>query len=328
MTAMPQPTHLTPRRGLEHPVFQGAGPGDQLLAALAFEPKLTDAQLKIAQAILDKWSHDAARAEAEEPCHCDEPFLGERTLRIRVHNLAEPLNALRELVKSLGDTLPLREGHFSRWRAFEDREEPAAVLDPEAPEERTQFPVHDDYLRAVFDPESLPPASEYESQGKGAFETRTGDIVMEDRGVPLHLPPLRIGYGTARAKFTPTDAQASRVRDAIQAALKQTFDTLAAAKLPQIFDHVGAIGTVDRVEITGRVGYGFALASPELIQRLSVNRFRFREAEIFEALADAISKLELAPIVTWQRFGKPFAKSWRQEDMHVFQLWEPGPPPR
>ncbi|MBS2032801.1 MAG: hypothetical protein JST54_33315 [Deltaproteobacteria bacterium] len=318
---MSAPAHLTPRGGLEHPVFRGAGPGDQLLAALAFEPKLTDAQLETAQAILDKWSHDAARAEAEEPCHCDEPFLGERTLRLRVHNLVEPLAALRELVQALGGALPVREGHFSRWRAFEDREDPAAVLDPDAPEERTQFPAHEDYLRAVFDPASMPPASEYESQGKGAFETRTGDIVLEDRGVPLHLPPLRIGYGTARARFTTADARTGLVRDALAEAL-QPFSELAATRPPRFFEHTGGFDRVDRLEVAGRVGYGFAFASPELIQRVSVNRFRFREAEIFEALVGVIGRLELAPIVTWQRFGKPFAKSWRQEEMHVFQLWE------
>jgi hypothetical protein len=318
------PLHQTPRGGLDHRVFEGMGPADQVLAAYAFEPPLDEPQIVQAQALLDAWSQSAERAEAEEPCHCDEPFLGPRTLRMRVHNLVRPREALREFQTRLAQALPLREAHHSRWAAVEDREEPVAVLDPDAPEERTQFPAHADYLQALFDPASLPPASEYESQGKGAFETRTGDIVLEDRGVPFHLPPLRIGYGTAQAPFTAVDARTHAVRDALGPALTRTFGDLAGAPVPRFFDHTGKLGEVDRIAVAGRVGCGFAFASPELVQRLSTHRFRYREAELFEALTAVIAAAGLAPRVSWQRFGKPFAKSWKAVEMHVFQLWEPG----
>jgi hypothetical protein len=320
--------HTTPRGGLDHPVFAGAGPHDQLLVALAFEPPLTEAELAAVQAELDRWSAAVPRAEAGEPAHCDEPFLGERTLRIRVHNLVDPRAALRELVAALGAIAPLRELHASRWVVLPERDAPAAVLDPAAPEERIHFPSHDDYLRSVFDLSHLPAASEYESQGNGAFQTRTGDIVLEERGVPLHLPPLRIGYGTAKASFAPADARTAAVRDALAASLARAFGDLAAARTPRFSDHAGAVGQLDRLQLGARAGYGFALQSPELVQRLSVQRYRYREPELFEALAEVIRERELAPIVTWQRFGKPFGKEWRSVELHVFQLWEPGPPPR
>lgn len=313
--------YLTPRGGLAHPVFAGAGPGDQVLAAFAFQPALDAEQLAKVQRALATWSETAPREEAGEPVHCDEPFLSERTLRIRVHNLRDPRAALEQLQSTLAAAAELREGHFSRWRAIHGREEPAAVLDPQAPEELTQFPSHADYLRAVFDLASPPPASEYEGFGRAAFETRTGDIVLEDRGMPLHLPPLRLCYGTARAAFHPATARARLVRDALASVLEGRFAPLTG-KAPRFFSHEGKLGEVDRIEVAGRIGYGFAFASPELAQRLSNTRFRYREHELFDALGPIIAEQRLAPIATWQRFGKPFAKSWKSLEMHVVQLWE------
>lgn len=315
----------TPRGGLEHRVFASAGPLDQLVAVYAFEPPLDEGQLARAQAELDRWSESAAREDLEEPCHCDEPFLSPRTLRVKVHNLLRPREELTRLTDALSAGLPVRERHFARWVPVPARQELALALDPEAPEEVTNFPRHSDYLRAVFDFDAPPPASEYESQGKGAFETRTGDIVLEERGIPLHLPPLRIAYGTAQARFTPLDARARAVRDALTAALQRAFAPLAGARVPTFFDHGGKPGEVDRLEVSGRVGYGFGIASPELIQRISAMRFRYREPELFEALVPLVGELGLAPVVTWQRFGKPFAKEWKAVEIHVFQLWEPGP---
>jgi len=319
---MAAPIHMTPRGGLAHPVFEGGGPGDQILCAYAFEPALDEAGLERARQILDAWSESAARAEASEPVHCDEPFLSPRALRIRVHNLQRPAPALEELTRHLAAAVALREAHHSRWRALPEREEPAPVLDPNGPEELTQFASHAAYLGAVFDLAGPPPASEYEGFGQAAFETRAGDIVLEDRGMPLHLPPLRICYGTGRAEFRPADAQAAKVRDALTASVAQTFAELANPRVPRFFDHAGALGQLDRLHLGNRDGFGFAFASPELVQRLANTRFRYREHELFEALAATVEAVGLSPVVTWQRFGKPFAKSWKSLEVHVFQLWE------
>jgi hypothetical protein len=321
---MAEAIYLTPRGGLEHRVFESSGPGDQFLAAYAFEPPLDEAGLAAVQRALDVWSHAAARAEPDEPVHCDEPFLSPRTLRIRVHNLLDPRAALGELSRVLGEAAPVREAHHSRWRALPEREEPSPVLDPDAPVELSQFADHAGYLRAVFDPASPPPASGYEGFGRGAFETRTGDIVLEDRGMPLHLAPLRLCYGTARARFLAPDSRSQIVRDALAPALERAFSPLAQAKTPRFFDHAGALGEIDRIEAAGQRGYGFAFASPELIQRLANTHFRYREHELFEALIPLVESAKLAPVATWQRFGRPFAKSWKSVEMHVLQLWEPG----
>ena len=325
---MVHPLHQTPRGGLSHRVFEQMGPVDQLTAAFAFEPPLSEAQLQQAQAALDHFSQSAPRADADEPCHCDEPFLSPRTLRIRVHNLLEPVQALQQLHGALSESLPLRELHLARWapvRGGADGEL-GLVVDPAMPEEQNRFPRHDDYLRAVFDLAEPPPASEYASQGNGAYATPSGDIVLEERGMPLHLPPLRLCYGTAQSRFMPADARCTAVAQALGAALEQSFTPLAAAKAPRFFEHGGGFGQVDRLQLAHRQGFGFALASPELVQRLSATRYRYREHELFEALLSLTRSLELAPIVTWQRFGQPFAKDFRSVQMHVIQLWEPGRP--
>ena len=320
--------YQTPRGGLAHPVFEGAGPTDQLGATFAFWPALDDAQLVEAQQVLNHWSERAERVEPDEPVHCDEPFLSPRALRVRVHTLAHPREAVSALLASLGQAVPVREAHFARYLFTDDGQEPAVIRDPTAPPALTHFPRHENYLAAVFDPASPPPASEYESQVRGALETRSGDIVLEDRGPPLHLPPLRIGYGTARAAFTPPDARAHHLAQALAGALARTFGRLAGAAPPPFSDHLGTPGAVDRVSVADRVGYGFAFASPQLAQRLTQTRFRYREPELFDALGALVAQEGLAPIVTWQRFGKPFAKDRTVVAMHVFQLWEPEAPAR
>jgi hypothetical protein len=325
---MRHPLHQTPHGGLGHRVFAGMGPVDQVTAAFAFEPPLTDAQLQQAQAALDHFSQTALREDADEPCHCDEPFLSPRTLRIRVHNLVEPVLALQQLQDALAGALPLRELHLARWAPVRGGAEGelGLVVDPAMPEEQSRFPRHDDYLRAVFDLAEPPPASEYASQGNGAYATPSGDIVVEERGMPLHLPPLRLCYGTAQSRFAPSDARCVELAQSLGTVLQSTFAPLAAGKAPRFFEHGGGFGKVDRLQVAHRQGFGFAVASPELVQRLSATRYRYREHELFEALLALTLSQELAPIVTWQRFGQPFAKDFRNVQMHVIQLWEPGRP--
>lgn len=325
---MTDPLHQTPRGGLGHRVFEKMGPGDQVTSAFVFEPPLTEPQLTLAQRALDVLSQEAPRADAEEPCHCDEPFLSPRSLRIKVHNLLEPVAALTHLQQRLAAELPLREAHHARWAPVPGGPEGelGLVVDPAMPEEQSRFPRHDDYLRAVFDLAEPPPASEYASQGNGAFSTAAGDIVLEERGMPLHLPPLRLCYGTAQAHVAPADARAAEVAGALTEALQGAFAPLAAARAPRFFDRASQFGKVDRLQVAHRAGYGFALPSAELVQRLSTTRYRYREHELFEALLGLTQRLALAPTVTWQRFGKPFARELRTVEVHVVQLWEPGRP--
>lgn len=322
---------VLPEGGLEHPVFRGLGPADQINVVATWRRNANEAELAEATDIVRRWSETEARADKEEPCHCDEPWVGPAAVRARVHNLLEPKVALERLVSALGKVGPgLAELHLARWLYLPRGDQHGLALHPKHPaDELTDFPTHDDYVRALFDLAGPTPASEYEQVLKGAFETRHGDVVTEDRGMPLFFEGMRLGYGTVRAGFTPPDARTFQVAKAVRAALDAAFAPLvrgsnAKGPWPQLFDRMQKLGMVDRLTFGHRIGYGFALPSSDLVHRATATRFRFREQELFEALQSAIATLELAPVISWQRFGKPFAGEMRFVELHVVQLWEPG----
>jgi hypothetical protein len=321
MSAATAQPRLWPPGGLDHPLFDAPGPQDHVLAVLTFAGPQAEPALQQAEAALQAWSRGAGRLDPNDAVHAEEPWLSRTSLRVRAHNLQHPREALRRLLTRLEQAgVPVAEAFFSRLEPIGGGLY-APARAPAHPRERAHFHDADEFLATLFDPAAEPPASEYESQLRGAIRLPTGELLLEERGMPLYLPGLRLGYGNARGGFTAPDARTREVRDALSAALDASFRGLLG-KRPTFFDHTGRPGELDRLSARGRVGYGFGVPSAELVYRYTQELYRYREPELFEAVEQAVAKLGLSSAVAWQRYGEALHGELRASQMHVVQLWE------
>lgn len=319
-----------PREGLAHPVFDGMGSDDDLIMSLSFSPGLTDAQLQIVY----RWMRALGDAPADgtvrrSPFEAAEPFVHENLFHARLGNLADPRAEAQRLLDELTAAgVQIKDSFFARWGW-----RPDGVMgprrDPRAPKESIGFATARQYLDQLWDPGAPAPASEIESDLKGGFLAQN-QLVLEHRGSPLYFPGCRIGYGVAPCVYAPDDERTEQVRRMVVDCFEDGWGTLFKAPgrssaRPQPIGRDGEIDQVEKILCGTRVGYMFTVEYVQLLDRPSPTSCRYREYELMEAVIDAIGRLGLVPVVTWQRFGSPLMMgSVRRPESVEIQIWEAG----
>jgi hypothetical protein len=241
---------------------------------------------------------------------------------------AEPLARFVEVFAASG--VPVRRALFARMPQSCDRQSLVRQMDPGARPE-VHYADTGDWWRACFDEGAAPPLSEDRAElafDENALVETPDTTLAERRGMPLHVPGLRICYGLAdwtfeddRARAAPPahDPAAARARD-VSRVLGAALDVRFRAgdpsqERPRLYNRLKhADGALDRIRAVDRVGYSCAFHCDSLRERLQDPFFRYREHELMLALRDAARAVDLMPVVCWRRFT----------GRYVVQLWERG----
>ena len=321
---------VVPRDGLANPVFDRAGPAEDLIVSLSFLPGLTDQQIRVVHRWLRATAAAPDRATPDtSPFAAAEPFVHEHLFHARIGNLADPRGAVRALLAELNAAgVRIKDSFYACWEwrstgVMGPRRDPRSPVDPPVPSTVRE------YLDRLWDPRAVPPPSEVEADLKGGF-VALAELVLEHRGSPLYFPGVRIGYGTAPFDQAPPDRRTEEVRRVLVDALTEGWRTVFKAPgkghtRPQPLNRDGAVDRISKITCGTRVGYLFAIESVQLLDRPSPRSCRYREYELMEAVIDAVGRLGLAPVVTWQRFGTPTMMGpIRRPDTVDVQIWELG----
>jgi len=334
--------HFVPVGGLEHPVFQGTGAKDDVLVVLQFPAAYPKEIIDGLWEKIEAWSATLERVDPQASWFTEQPWLSRQALRARLTNLRAPREAamaLLALVQAHG--VDIKEAFFARWRQLPDMEIWGPVPDPRARVGQTHFDTPEAFMAAAFGLSQEPPPSEYDWELRGAFEKEDQSLLLEDRGAPLYWPGLRICYGLAPDAFVEPDERTSEIAEALADALDKAFSPIFyPAHMPEWrpapWDHNGTKHRIDRLSHGGRTGYGFAIGAGDLMHVYTQGNLRYREYEVFDALARVIATKNLAPVVTWCRQSRPLLGPLSQPRAHIFQVWEreerpvraPGDAPR
>lgn len=91
---------------------------------------------------------------------------------------------------------------------------------------------------------------------------------------------------------------------------------------PQASTFARENGHIDTLVARGRRGYEMLFFANSLRVHID-NEFRQRETEVMRALTSTIRRLDLAPVVTWMRYGiqQPMM-AYKEPFKYFFQLWE------
>jgi hypothetical protein len=168
-------------------------------------------------------------------------------------------------------------------------------------------------------------ASEHPFQLKGC-ELAGGNLRLEERGTPLVVAGLNIGYGCLLdmgESASEPDARSEQVGRLVANAIEARFRAIPTKPtVPVPMTRSGNPG-VEKLAYDGRTGYAFGLSASALAQPLSKARIRYREPELMEALLEATRAAELEPAVLWQRLGTatPSGPLLVPTD-YVVNLWE------
>jgi hypothetical protein len=239
-------------------------------------------------------------------------------LHVAVTGVASAHRALGLLLASLREIgIPVSRAVFTRLRADGDRDAVVRGMDPAA---RPQVEYDDpgDWWRACFDPHALPPISEdrVELAHDDDALLEVGDTTYaERRGLPLHVPEVRICYGLADVTFEedPT-ARGDEVAQVLRGAIDRGFRAGdEALRRPAHYNRLLQVDApLDRIRARDRLGYSCAFHAGDLRDFLHDHLFRYREYELMLACRDAALAVDLEPVICWRR----------SQGRYVVQLWE------
>ena len=338
--------HAVPAEGLTHPGFGGAGVGDELRVTVCFHHTPPDEQSLAMQQIVGNWLELCEANAHGRVLVGDRPWIADYAISLRFGGVEDPVRAANLLVHELaGAQLPIKELDVARFR---DDARPGAaitglwggkpaVAHPDDPGGSDFFPDFDTYLAAAFDPNAVPPASESKQHLlAGRWDQRQGRMILDERTLSLYAEDVRICYGVAQSGFTDPDGRSDAIAAALEETLAARFDPKRIWVFPGAHDvrppapltRDGDPG-IERIVVSGRVGYCFGIEACDLLQDIGPDVFRYREPELMEAVCAVIRRFELAPVLTWQRFGDPLpgpAMPGVAHPMHprmyVMNLWE------
>ncbi|HEY2510212.1 MAG TPA: hypothetical protein VGI39_05130 [Polyangiaceae bacterium] len=307
---------LVPEEGPANPLFAALGSGDIVEVTILFHRPLGDAALDVAEQAVLEW-FERADWGGPAPTLVKETLTAE-CLHVAVTGVRTARLALEQLLGGLSLAgVPVGRAVFACLRADGDRDSVVRGMDPEA---RPQMEYDDprDWWRACFDPSAPPPISEdrVELAHDDDALLEVGDTTYaERRGLPLHVPDVRICYGLGEASFD--DDQGSlrgrEVADVFRTALAARFGVEAGARRPQHYDRrLQRDAPLDRVRAGDRTGYSCAFHAGDLREFLHDHLFRYREYELMLALRDTVRALDLEPVICWRRSG----------GRYVVQIWE------
>jgi hypothetical protein len=318
--------HTVPREGLAHPAFETLPEGDELMAVWLFDGAIDRATFEKVDKAWDAWmaSTEWSRFGAAEP----EMPMGNINSRFalvrlgKVRHPREPIAALEKAIRDQG--VAIRECRFARWTVIEDE-----LMRPIAETEEHPYNDLEELLRAAFDPHAPKPDSESDYDCKGLWQDGE-KVVAELRGHRLQVPGVRLCYGIAdnpgpeeAVREIEADARTEAVEKALAEALPRAVGGGNEIAPPKGRERVP--GFIDTIVWNGRRGYQMSWLANELALFFG-SHFLLREYEVVQALGEVIHRLELEPVITWRRHGKPVSGTrFRQPSKLFFQLWEkPG----
>jgi hypothetical protein len=358
--APPADRHVLPAGGLDSPIFGGTTSDDHVILLAGFGRALDEAERARLEHVLWLWMDGVAIVTPGSVLTEGSYGLERNGLRVRVENAREPAAEIATLVADLeAAQIPLAETVFSLWRRFDKVMGP--VPHPAAKSGGAWFPDFPSYWREVWDENLDPPAAESPMHLKGAMPGPGGPIgSLEERVTPLWAPGLRVCYGVADFNHaTDPDARTEEVGAAVTEILARRFArfasketepsapaastwakkgtagwgktpstkaaTISAAAsqaVPEPTTRDGSRGRVDRLVYEGKVGYGFGIDYAQLLHTHDTSRFRYREQELLDALAEAIETLGLAKVVLWQRESRAMFGPLTSAQRLLAQVWE------
>ena len=315
--------HMVPEDGPENPLFARVEKADSIHVTIAFARALGDAELDAVERIALGWYRDAEWQGT--PPQLENETLVPTCLHLAITGVTTaraPLTTLIDALRRAG--VPLHQVILGRFGPDKVRATLLALMDPGAPRE-ARYDDEGAWWRACFDASSAPPLSE--DQGElftdenalieGVIEGR-GTTFAEHRGLPLHVPGMRICYGVGDFQFTEGDRRSMEVTRVFRAALDVRFrgcwpEPFEGMVRPAAYNVKGQRdGALDRIQKDGKVGYSCLFTTRDLREFLHGHVFRYREYELMLALRDTARALDLEAVVCWKRFTRRY----------VIQLWE------
>jgi hypothetical protein len=346
----PAAWHATPREGLTHPGFRGAGADDELRVTICFSENVTDDRSIKMQQIVANWvelcdAHTHGGTAVPDAAR----WFADYDVTVRLRDVAFPVEAAQLLTHELAAIgLPIQDVFYGRYRRTADPRLSftvgwEAVPDPRDPGGSEMWPTFDAYATAAFDPRAVPPASESKQHLlAGRWNQRAGEIDYDERCFTLWQPGVRVCYGvTQEGILDEEDERSQAIAEALDETLAARFDRSRVWFFPRHRDpgppapmqQDGAPGIhVIEADLGGRTrrGYLFAIDSFPLLQDVGPRVYRYRETELMEALAEVVKAHRLEPVIMWQRFGDPLPGpayvGWAhpmQPTVYVLNLWEP-----
>lgn len=297
---VPKPAvQVVPQGSLTHPVYEGCGKDSRLHCIVGFSRPLTGPESILVELILTAWERAFAPV-----------FMGRdigRWLSVVVTQLEQPVHALSLLLESLEASLPVAEVVTSRWEHPEGHPVAGPVADPASRTVAMQptFDTFESYWDSAWSSSGPAPVPESHAYLKGALFDRNRKLVLEQRGMPVWFPDVRVCFGALSGngeEYLPADEVGEQVWAALRESIEHRFSALGGqgpAPLPAI--RSGEDG-IERVSYRGKTGYAFAIGSEALLHWHAPSACRYREPELLEAIREVIVARGLAPVLMWRRF--------------------------
>lgn len=323
---VPSPeVHCVPEGGLSHPVFEGCGTDTRTHCIVGFSEVLNGPQSTLLASTLAGWER------AWSPVYSMRE-VGDDHVSLIVTGLADARGALSVLLSTLRGALPVNEVILQRWEHPEGVPVAGPIQDPRTREIPMvpAFDTFDDYWDACWSSGPVP-VPENRHYLKGGMLDSNRKIVLEQRGMPIWFPDVRVCFGALSGNgetYADVDAEGSRVLAALQAALEERFGRTwsrpgirVSPPMPSI--RCGDPG-LELVRYRDRTGYAFAIDCQSLLHWHAPSVCRYREPEALDAIRSVVLKQGLAPMIMWRRFHDPIPGTpMGTPTVVVVNLWRP-----
>ena len=321
--------HMVPEDGPHNPIFERVDTTDTVHVTMTFATPLGEAMLDRVSGLISDWfSRTSWKAPGEMHGipEIEDERLTPNCLHLAITNVSTARQPVASLIVALASArVGLHQVILGRLGPNKVRSTLLSLMDPEA-SRQAKYDDVGSWWSACFDPESAPPLSEDQGElfiDENALIEGKKTTFAEYRGLPLHVPGMRVCYGMVDFEFAPreNDRRTLDVTHAFRSSLdarfrgcwREPFDgTMRPApyNLKEERD-----GVLDRIKKDGRIGYSGLFTTRDLRAFMHGNIFRYREYELMLALRDTVRALGLEPVVCWRRFTRKY----------VVQMWERGP---
>jgi hypothetical protein len=301
---VPRPEVRTvPDGGLQHPVYEGCGLDSRLHCIVNFSRALQGPEGTVLDALIAAWEREFSPVFANREVARDH-------ISVIVTQVADPVRALSILLASLEEALPVSEVITSRWEHPEGQRVAAPVADPRARgvEMVANFDTFDAYWDAAWSEAGPIPVPENDFYLKGAFFNRDRKVVLEQRGMPVWFPDVRVCFGALSGnseEYLPIDAEGEALYQALCAAFEARFANAWGVRIVPLPGVRSGEDGVELMRYRGRTGYSFALGCEALLQWHAPSVCRYREPEALAVLREVVLARGLAPMIMWRRFHEP-----------------------
>ena len=299
----PAEVHVVPEGSLAHPVYEGCGLDSRVHCIVGFSRPLTGPEGSVRDGLLIAWENEFSPVYVNREVASDH-------LSIIITQVPDPIRALSLLLSSLQEAVPVSEVITSRWEHPEGHPVAGPVPDPRAAAVPMQpvFETFEEYWDAAWSESGPVPVPESAHYLKGAFFNRDRKVVLEQRGMPIWYPDVRMCFGALSGngeEYMPADADGQAVYDALCDAIEGRFAKAWAVRTMPLPGVRSGDDGLELVRYRGRTGYSFAIGSQSLLHWHAPSVCRYREPELFAAIREVVLARGLAPVIMWRRFYDP-----------------------